>query len=280
MAVLIGLLITVPVVLVLALLLVLPNSVRICAEWERQVVLRLGRFGGVRGPGLFLLVPFLERTPFTIDLRTMTSPLRAEQTLTKDGASVSVDMIVFWAVVNPEWAAIRVADYKAAVLGGAQAALRDVIGRTNLAALLSDRQAIDVYLAHTLDAQTEPWGVKVDSVQIRDIQIPVSLTDAMSRYAQAERESAARVLLAESEKRIAQNFADAAKIYASDRNGMQLRGMNMLFEVMKAGNGTVILVPSSALDAMNLGGLVSLAGAAGGVGSKAPTGNGWIGGKA
>lgn len=280
MAVLIGLLIGLAGLLVLFVLVIVPSSLRICAEWERNVVLRLGRFGGVRGPGLFLLLPFIERTPFTIDLRVMTSPLRAEQTLTQDGASVSVDMIVFWAVVNAEWAAIRVADYKAAVLGGAQAALRDVIGRTTLAALLSDRQTIDVYLAQTLDLQTEPWGVKVGSVQIRDIQIPASLTDAMSRYAQAERESAARVLLAASEKRIAQNFADAAKIYASDRNGLQLRGMNMLYEVMKAGSGTVILVPSSALDAMNLGGLVSLAGAAGGVGATAPTGNGWIGGKA
>ncbi len=261
MAILLGVLIVLVVVLALALLILVPNSLRICSEWERKVVLRLGRFGGVRGPGLFVLVPFIERTPFTIDLRTMTSPLRAEQTLTKDGASVTVDMIVFWAVVNAEWAAIRVADYKAAVLGGAQAALRDVIGRTNLAELLSDRQSIDAYLARTLDAQTEPWGVKVESVQIRDIQIPVSLMDAMSRYAQAERESAARVLLGESEKKVAQSFADAAKIYESDRNGLQLRGMNMLFEVMKGGNGTVILVPSSALDAMNLGGLVSLNGA-------------------
>jgi len=280
MAVLIGLLIALVIILVLGALIILPSSLRICSEWERKVVLRLGRFNGVRGPGLFLLVPFIERTPFTIDMRTITSPLRAEQTLTKDGASVTVDMIVFWQVVNPEWAAIRVADYKAAVLGGAQAALRDVIGRTNLAELLSDRQAIDDYLAKTLDAQTEPWGVKVGSVQIRDIQIPASLMDAMSRYAQAERESAARVLLGESEKRVAQSFADAAKVYESDRNGMQLRGMNMLFEVMKAGNGTVILVPSSALDSMNLGGLVSLAGAAVGGRAKSSAGNGWIGGSA
>ena len=270
-----GFLIALSVVVVLFFLVVMPSSLRICSEWERRVVLRLGRFSGVRGPGLFVLVPFLERTPFTIDMRTITSPLRAEQTLTKDGASVTVDMIVFWAVVNPEWAAIRVADYRAAVLGGAQAALRDVIGRTNLAALLSDRQAIDSYLATRLDAQTEPWGVKVESVQIRDIQIPFSLMDAMSRYAQAERESAARVLLGESEKKVAQSFADAAKVYEADRNGLQLRGMNMLFEVMKAGNGTIILVPSSALDSMNLGGLASLAGAALASQSPVPAANGW-----
>ncbi len=247
-------------VVVLALLLILvANSLRICSEWQRKVVLRLGRFTGVRGPGLFILVPFIEKTPFTLDMRTITSPLRAEQTLTKDGTSVTVDMIVFWRVVNPEWAAIHVADYASAVLASAQASLRDVIGRTNLAQLLSDRQALDDYLATALDTQTEPWGVKVESVQLRDIQIPASLMDAMSRFAQAERESAARVLLGESEQKVAQSFADAAKIYESDRNGMQLRGMNMLYEVMKAGNGTVILVPSSALDSMNLGGLVSVA---------------------
>ncbi len=254
-------LIAVLAVLGLFLLIVVPSSLRICSEWERKVVLRLGRFSGVRGPGVILLVPFLERAPFTIDMRTITSPLRAEQTLTRDGTSVTVDMIVFWRVVNAEWAAIRVADCKSAVMGAAQAGLRDVIGRTNLAQLLSDRESIDEYLAKQLDEQTEPWGVKVESVQIRDIQIPASLMDAMSRYAQAERESAARVLLGESEKKVAQSFADAARIYESDRNGMQLRGMNMLFEVMKAGNGTVILVPSSALDSMNLGGLVSVASA-------------------
>jgi regulator of protease activity HflC (stomatin/prohibitin superfamily) len=261
MSALAGALVSLLVVVVFVLVLLFFSGLRICSEWERKIVLRLGRFTGVRGPGVFFLVPFLERTPFTVDMRTITSPLRAEQTLTHDGTSVTVDMIVFWRVVNPEWAAIRVADYKSAVLGGAQASLRDVIGRTNLAQLLSDRESIDEYLAKQLDAQTEPWGVKVESVQIRDIQIPASLMDAMSRYAQAERESAARVLLGESEKKVAQSFADAARIYESDRNGMQLRGMNMLFEVMKAGNGTVILVPSSALDSMNLGGLVSVASA-------------------
>jgi regulator of protease activity HflC (stomatin/prohibitin superfamily) len=252
-------LIGVLIVLVVLLLFVLLPSLRICQEWERKVVLRLGRFAGVRGPGVFILVPYLERTPFTIDMRTITSPLKAEQTLTKDGTSVTVDMIVFWRVVNPEWAAIRVANYASAVLGACQAGLRDVIGRTNLAELLSNRQQLDAYLAQLLDSQTEAWGVKVESVQLRDIQIPASLIDAMSRNAQAEREAAARVLLAESEKRVAQNFADAARIYETDRNGMQLRGMNMLYEVMKAGNGTIILVPSSALDTMNLGGLVSVA---------------------
>lgn len=255
MAVLIGILI----VLAVLLLFVLIPSLRICQEWERKVVLRLGRFAGVRGPGVFILLPYLERTPFTIDMRTITSPLKAEQTLTRDGTSVTVDMIVFWRVVNPEWAAIRVANYASAVLGACQAGLRDVIGRTNLAELLSNRQQLDAYLAQLIDSQTESWGVKVESVQLRDIQIPTSLIDAMSRNAQAEREAAARVLLAESEKRVAQNFADAARIYETDRNGMQLRGMNMLYEVMKAGNGTIILVPSSALDTMNLGGLVSVA---------------------
>ena len=254
-----GVVATIVIVVLILALIIVRASLRICSEWQRKVVLRLGRFAGVRGPGVFILVPFIEFTPFTIDTRTITSRLRAEQTLTKDGASVTVDMIVFWKVVNPEWAAIRVADYTSAVLGAAQAGLRDVIGRTNLAQVLSDRQAIDAYLASTLDTMTEPWGVKVESVQLQDIQIPASLMDAMSRYAQAERESAARVLLGESEQKVAQSFADAAKVYEGDRSALQLRGMNMLFEVMKAGNGTVILVPSSALDAMNLGGMVSVA---------------------
>ena len=257
-----GVLVAIPIVLAVLILFIVLPSLRICQEWERKVVLRLGRFAGVRGPGVFILLPYLERTPFTLDMRTITSPLKAEQTLTKDGTSVTVDMVVFWRVVDPEKAAIQVADYVSAVLGACQAGLRDVIGRTNITDLLSNRQQLDAYLAQLLDSQTENWGIKVESVQLRDIQIPASLIDAMSRHAQAEREGAARVLLSESEKAVAQNFADAARIYETDRNGMQLRGMNMLYEVMKAGNGTIILVPASALDAMNLGGLVSVANAA------------------
>jgi regulator of protease activity HflC (stomatin/prohibitin superfamily) len=238
---------------------ILLRSLKICAEWQRMVVLRLGRFAGIRGPGLFVIIPFMEKVAMTIDNRTYSTPMRAEQTLTHDGAAVTVDMIVFWRVVNPELAALKVTDYGSAVLGAAQAGLRDVIGKTDLGKLLSDRQALDAYLAQALDLQTEPWGVKVESVQLRDIQIPDSLKDSMSRYAQAEREAAARALLGESEKKVAQSFADAATIYTGNQGALQLRGMNMLYEVMKGGNGTVILVPSSALDAMNVGGVVSLA---------------------
>jgi regulator of protease activity HflC (stomatin/prohibitin superfamily) len=250
-------LIVLAVILVLGLLFMW-TSLRICSDWQRKVVLRLGRFAGVRGPGVFLLLPLIETTPFTIDMRTITSPLRAESTLTKDGTSVTVDMTVFWRVVNAELASLKVANYSQAVLNACQASLRDVIGRTILAELLSNRQALDEYLQKMLDQQTEPWGVKVESVQLRDVQIPASLMDAMSRYAQAEREASARVLLGESEKKVAQSFADAAKIYESDRNGLHLRGMNMLYEVMKGGNGTVILVPSSALDSMNLGAVMGM----------------------
>jgi regulator of protease activity HflC (stomatin/prohibitin superfamily) len=267
MTAVVGVLIFLAVVLVLVLLFFWA-SLRICSDWQRKVVLRLGRFNGVRGPGVFLLLPLIERTPFTIDMRTITSPLRAESTLTKDGASVTVDMTVFWRVVNPEWASLKVANFSQAVLNSCQASLRDVIGRTILAELLSNRQALDDYLQKVLDAQTEPWGVKVESVQLRDVQIPASLMDAMSRYAQAEREASARVLLGESEKTVAQSFADAAKIYESDRNGLHLRGMNMLYEVMKGGNGTIILVPASALESMNMGGIMGMTAMANGTGGK------------
>jgi len=260
-------LITVPIVIIVLILVFMWTSLRICSDWQRKVVLRLGRFAGVRGPGVFLLLPLIETTPFTIDMRTITSPLRAESTLTKDGASVTVDMTIFWRVVNPEWAALRVANYSQAVLNACQASLRDVIGRTMLADLLSNRQAIDEYLQQVLDQQTEPWGVKVESVQLRDVQIPPNLIDAMSRYAQAEREAAARVLLGESEKKVAQSFAEAARIYETDRNGLHLRGMNMLYEVMKGGNGTIILVPASALETMNLGAMLGTAALANSVGS-------------
>src|SRR5579859_3611085 len=186
------------VLFVLVLLVVLP-SLRICNEWERKVVLRLGRFTGVRGPGVFLLVPYIETTPFTIDIRTVASTFTAEQTLTRDNVPVNVDTIVFWKVIDAGLAITQVADYTMAVLGTAQTALRDIIGRSDLSTVLSDRQGLDTAMTQTLDLQTEPWGVKVLSVQMRDIKIPDVLQEAMSRVAQAERERQARIILGESE---------------------------------------------------------------------------------
>lgn len=242
-------------VLVVLAVIVLIASIRLCSEWQRKVVLRLGRFTGVRGPGIFFLLPFIETTPFTVDTRTVTSSFTAEQTLTKDNVPVNVDTIVFWRVVDPALAVLQVIDYNAAVQGAAQTALRDIIGRTDLSQVLSDRASLDIAMTQTLDQQTEPWGVKVTSVQMRDIKIPDILQDAMSRVAQAERERQARVVLGQSEIEIAQRFADAGTIYDRNPMGLHLRGMNMLYEVMKAGGTATVIVPSTAVESMSFGGV-------------------------
>jgi len=243
----------VAVVVAVLLIITVLSSLRICSEWERKVVLRLGRFGGVRGPGIFFLLPYIEQTPFTIDTRVTTSPFMAEQTLTKDGASVTVDAIMYWRVVDAGRAAIQVVNFTQAVLGAAQGGLRDIIGRNDLSTVLSQRRELDEQLTVTLDEQTEPWGIKVQSVQLRDIKVPDNLQDALSRMAQAEREKQARVILGESEILVAKQFADAGELYRSHPTALHLRGMNMLYETMRAGVATVIVVPASALESMNLG---------------------------
>jgi regulator of protease activity HflC (stomatin/prohibitin superfamily) len=234
------------------------TSLRLCNEWQRKVVLRLGRYTGVRGPGVFLLLPFVERTPFTLDMRVTLSRFIAEQTLTKDGASVTVDAILYWRVVDAGRAAIQVSNYADAVLGAAQGALRDIIGRNDLATLLSQRRELDDQLTVILDEQTEPWGVKVQSVQLRDIKVPDALQDALSRMAQAEREREARIILGQSEQAVAELFVQASQTYANNPTAMHLRGMNMLYETMKGGLASVIIVPSTAVDSMNLGALGGL----------------------
>lgn len=237
-------------------------SLRICNEWQRKVVLRLGRFAGVRGPGVFFLIPYIELTPFTVDMRMMTSSFLAEQTLTRDNVPVNVDTIIYWKVIDAGKAVLEVADYNAAVLGAAQTALRDIIGRTNLSEVLAERAHLDQSMTVVLDKQTEPWGIKVDSVQMRDIKIPDALQDAMSRVAQADRERQARMLLGQSEVAIAQQFADAGNVYAENPMALHLRGMNMLYEVMKTGGASTVIVPSNALQSMNFGtisGLTALA---------------------
>jgi len=246
------------VILILLVVVFFFASLRMCNEWERKVVLRLGRYTGVRGPGIFLLMPFVETTPFTLDMRVTTNNLVAEQTLTKDGASVTVDTIVYWRVVDAGRAAIQVANYSQAVMGAAQVALRDTIGRNDLATLLSQRRELDQQLTEVLDEQTEPWGIKVVSVQLRDIKVPENLQDALSRMAQAERERQARVILGESEVAVAQMFSEAGEIYRTHPTALHLRGMNMLYETMRTGTSTVIVVPSSALETMNLGAISGL----------------------
>ena len=242
-------------VLIVAIVIVITilSSLRICSEWERKVVLRLGRFGGVRGPGIFFLLPYVETTPFTIDMRVVTTAFQAEQTLTKDGASVTVDAIMYSRVVDAGRAAIQVANYVQAVMGAAAGALRDIIGRNDLSTVLSQRRELDEQLTYILDEQTEPWGIKVQSVQLRDIKVPDNLQDALSRMAQAERERQARVILGESEVQVAQQFSQAGELYRMHPTALHLRGMNMLYETMRSGVATVIVVPSSALETMNLG---------------------------
>ncbi len=234
------------------------SSVRMVAQWERAVVLNLGRFAGVRGPGLFFITPLVQSVSRVIDLRTITSTFKAEQSITADTVPVDVDAVLFWRVINPEKAILEVQEYSQAIGWAAQTALRDVIGRSTLADILSGRDKIDKILKTIIDSRTEPWGVEVTSVEIRDVTIPAALQDAMSRQAQAERERQARIILGESEVQVAAKFMEAAKLYEQSPTALHLRAMNMLYEGMKD-KGSMIIVPSSALDSMNLGAMTGLA---------------------
>ncbi len=229
-------------------------ALKVANEWEKAVVLRAGKFLGLRGPGLFWIVPVLDTIPMWIDHRVMVTPFNAEKTLTKDTVPVDVDAVLFWVVWDAQKAALEVADYRGAISWAAQTALRDIIGKMVLADILVGRDAIDQELQRIIDERTTPWGVSVSSVEIRDIIIPQELEDAMSRQAQAERERQARVILGESEKQIAESFLQAARSYHGDPTALHLRAMNMLFEGLKE-KGALVIVPSSAVDTMNLGGL-------------------------
>ncbi len=230
---------------------------KVAAQWEKAVVLRLGRFHKLAGPGPFWIVPILDTIPSWIDQRVMVTPFSAQKTLTKDTVPVDVDAVLFWVVWDAEKAALEVENYRVAVDWAAQTALRDIIGRMMLADILVGRSAMDIELQKVIDERTTPWGVTVQSVEIRDIVIPQDLENAMSRQAQAERERQARVILGESEKQIAASFAEAAKAYENNPTALHLRAMNMLFEGLKE-KGALIIVPSSAVDTMNLGGLSGL----------------------
>ena len=229
-------------------------ALKVASEWEKAVLLRAGKFRGLRGPGLFWVVPVLDTIPVWIDHRVMVTPFNAERTLTKDTVPVDVDAVLFWVVWDAKKAALEVEDYRVAISWAAQTALRDIIGKMMLADILVGRDAIDHQLQRIIDERTTPWGVSVSSVEIRDIIIPQALEDAMSRQAQAERERQARVILGESEQQIAASFAEAAKSYSGNPTALHLRAMNMLFEGLKQ-KGALVIVPSSAVDTMNLGGL-------------------------
>jgi regulator of protease activity HflC (stomatin/prohibitin superfamily) len=229
-------------------------ALKVASQWEKAVVLRLGKFHALRGPGVFWIIPIIDSIPSWIDHRVMVTPFSAEKTLTKDTVPVDVDAVLFWVVWDAEKAALEVKDYQSAIAWAAQTALRDIIGRMMLADILVGRSAIDEELQHIIDERTTPWGVTVNSVEIRDIVIPQDLEDAMSRQAQAERERQARVILGESEKQIAVSFSEASQAYVNNPTALHLRAMNMLFEGLKE-KGALVIVPSSAVDTMNLGGL-------------------------
>jgi len=236
-------------------------SLKVASQWEKAVVLRLGKFLKLAGPGAFWIVPIIDTTPIWIDHRVMVTPFSAEKTLTKDTVPVDVDAVLFWIVWDAEKAALEVEDYRVAIAWAAQTALREVIGQMDLASILIGRGRMDEELQKIIDERTTPWGVTVQSVEIRDIVIPQDLEDTMSRQAQAERERQARVILGESEKQIAASFAEASKAYSHNPTALHLRAMNMLFEGLKE-KGALVIVPSSAVDTMNLGevsGVVALA---------------------
>jgi regulator of protease activity HflC (stomatin/prohibitin superfamily) len=232
-------------------------AVKVAAPWDRAVVLRLGKFRALRGPGVFLMVPVIDTVAYWLDIRVITTGFKAEKTLTKDTVPVDVDAVLFWKVTDPEKAALTVADYASAINWASQTALRDIIGKTVLADMLEGRDKISDQLQRIIDQRTEPWGVQVISVEVRDVLIPPSLENAMSMQAQAERERQARVILGDSERQVAEKFSEAARSYANDPIALHLRAMNMLYEGLKQ-NSTIVIVPSSAVESMQLGGLAGL----------------------
>lgn len=237
---------------------VMAQSPKIARQWERAIILRLGKYVGQRGPGLFWIVPFVDAVSAWIDQRVITTSFAAEQTLTSDTVPVNVDAVLFWLVYDPEKAALEVQDYVQAVSWAAQTALRDIIGRTSLTDLLRGRERIEEELQRLIDGRSNPWGVTVQSVEMRDVVIPDSLQDAMSREAQAAREKQARVILGQAELEIAASFAKAADQYRDNPTALHLRAMNMLYEGLKE-KGALMLVPSSAVESMGMGGLLGSA---------------------
>jgi regulator of protease activity HflC (stomatin/prohibitin superfamily) len=233
-------------------------SVKVAKQWEKVAVLRLGRFSGLRGPGLFFIVPIVDTLSRYVDQRVRVIGVTAESTLTRDTVPVNVDAIVFWLVWNAEKAIFEVADFPEAIMLSAQTALRESIGRHELAQLITERETLGHELQRILDEKTSPWGITVQSVEIRDVRIPQALEDAMSRQAQAERERQARIILGQAETEISNKFAEAALVYNENPTALHLRAMNMLYEAIKE-RGSLVIVPSSAVETMNLGSMLATA---------------------
>jgi regulator of protease activity HflC (stomatin/prohibitin superfamily) len=233
-------------------------SIRVADQWERVAVLRFGRFTGLRGPGLFHMVPIVDRLSRYVDQRVRVTSVSAESTLTRDTVPVNVDAIVFWLVWNAEKSILEVQDFDQAIALSAQTALRESIGRHELHQMVAEREMLGHELQRILDEKTTSWGITVQSVEIRDVQIPSALQDAMSRQAQAERERQARVILGQAETEIADKFAKASLVYQNNPVALHLRAMNMLYEAIKE-RGSMVIVPSSAVETMGLGGTLATA---------------------
>src|SRR6516164_5881189 len=233
-------------------------AIKVADQWERVAVLRLGRYIGLRGPGMFLIVPIVDRLSRYVDQRVRVASVSAESTLTRDTVPVNVDAIVFWMVWNPEKSILEVQDYDQAIMMSAQTALRESIGRHELHQMVAEREMLGQELQRILDQKTNPWGITVQSVEIRDVQIPSELQDAMSREAQAERERRARGILGQAETEIAEKFGQAASTYQHNPVALHLRAMNMLYEAIKE-RGSMVIVPSSAVETMGLGGTLATA---------------------
>jgi len=257
-------------VLAFLLALIASSSLQVAAQWDKAVVLRMGRFQALQGPGLFFIVPIVDTIAYWIDTRVITMTFKAEKTLTKDTVPVDVDAVLFWKVLDPKKAALDVADYQTAIGWACQTALRDVIGKTMLANMLEGRDVISAQLQQIIDARTEPWGITVISVEVKDVLIPPGLENAMSMQAQAERERQARVILGDSERQVAEKFGEASKTYANNPVAFHLRAMNMLYEGLKQ-NSTIVIVPSSAVETMQLGGLAGITALTMGIGQQNAT---------
>jgi regulator of protease activity HflC (stomatin/prohibitin superfamily) len=233
-------------------------AVQVAKQWEKAAVLRLGRYRGLRGPGLFMIVPVIDSVGRYVDQRVRVTDVHAESALTRDTVPVNVDAIVFWLVWDVEKCSLEVQDFEQAITLSAQTALRESIGRHELAQMITERETLGQQLQLILDAKTNPWGITVHSVEIRDVHIPPALEDAMSRQAQAERERQARIILGTAETEISDKFAQAALVYQQNPVALHLRAMNMLYEAIKE-KGSMVIVPSSAVETMGLGGLLGTA---------------------
>lgn len=242
------------------------SAIKVADQWEKAVVLRLGKFHALRGPGLFLIIPIIDAIVYWIDTRVIPTSFTAEKTLTKDTVPVDVNAVLFWKVIDPKKAALDVSDYKVAIGWASQTALRDVIGKTMLSEMLEGRDKISKVLQTIIDERTEPWGINVISVEVKDVLIPPNLENAMSMQAQAERERQARVILGDSERQVAENFGIAAETYTNNPTALHLRAMNMLYEGLKGNNATIVIVPSSAIDTMQLGSMTGFTALAMGIG--------------